>query len=364
MNKSVGIVMAAVAGLALLHAETMVNGRRAIILEGKAAKLILDLGGGSLVDFHLLDHGLNPLVWGEKSSDPKPREMGHFICLDRWGPPSAAEQKNGMMFHGEATHVDWKETGALVHARGRMEAAAGATLPMAGLAIQRRIRLLENQPVFRVSESVTNINKLGRVYNLVEHATIGPPFLETSTLVDSNGRKGFMQSSPMPNPEEPAVIWPHALKDGQSINMRRLAADPAPNVVSYTMDEEYGWVTAGNPARGLLLGYIWKTAEFPWLNLWRHVENGKPLARGLEFGTTGLHQPYPVLVRKGSIFGRPLYSYIDANEMVTRSYIAFLAKIPSEFQGVERVMLKEGRLSIIPRGGPELHMEIGDLLRE
>ena len=31
--------------------------------------------------------------------------MGHFLCLDRWGPASAAELANGMGWHGEATVV-------------------------------------------------------------------------------------------------------------------------------------------------------------------------------------------------------------------------------------------------------------------
>ena len=212
-------------------------------------------------------------------------------------------------------------------------------------------QLAPDGPWFHVSETVTNRNKLGRVYNMVQHPTIGPPFLDETVVVDSNATKGFMQGGKMPNPENPSVVWPIALKDRRSINLRFLADDPDPNVVSYVIDEELGWVTAANAAKGLLIGYVWRTAEYPWLNIWRHVENGKPLARGLEFGTTGLHQPFPTLVRKHKIFGRPLLDFLDASESHTRSYIGFLTEIPTGYQGAAQAKLTEGTLTLAERGG-------------
>jgi hypothetical protein len=102
----------------------------------------------------------------------------------------------------------------------------------------------------------------------------------------------------------------------------------------------------------------------PWLDVWRNVQGGRPAARGLEFGTTGLHQPEARLVAKGKIFGHMLYAYIDAGETVTRSYAAFLFKIPSNYHGVERVTYQAGLLILHERGaGPErdLAMTVGDL---
>jgi hypothetical protein len=289
--------------------------------------------------------------------------MAHFLCLDRWGAPSKAEEANGMPFHGEATRVHWKElsepgSGGAIHAE--MEAA----LPLAGLRVRRRIQLAANEALLRVTEQVTNNNKLGRVYNMVQHPTIGPPFLDETTIVDSNARQGFMQSSPLPNPEQPAVFWPQALRDGQPVNLRHLADNPNPNVVSFVIEQEYGWVTAANPGQGLLLGYLWKKSEYPWLNIWRHVQDGKPLARGLEFGTTGLHQPFGVLLEKGRIFGRALYAYLDAGESASRSYAAFLFPIPKDYQGVAEVRYENGRIIVIERTGGqgrELAMVAGEL---
>ena len=256
--------------------------------------------------------------------------------------------------HGEAAKVPWQ---ALEESPRRARMAAD--LPMAGLRIERSVRL-GSKAWFEVEETVTNNNKLGRMYNLVQHPTIGPPFLDESVLVDSNARRGFMQSSPLPNPEEPRVWWPQALNESRAVDMRRLRDNPQPNVVSYVIDQDMGWTTAANPAKGLLIGYVWETADYPWLNMWRHVEGGKPLARGLEFGTTGLHQPFPVLAEKGRIFGRRLFRYLDADASETRRYLAFLLEIPEDFSGVATVERQGGTLRVTERApqGRALMLEL------
>jgi hypothetical protein len=347
--------------------ETVVKGRRSVVLDGKAAQLVIDIGGGSIVDFHFKDQPLNPLTWDPEGEKPGLRPMGHFLCLDRWGQPSAAEEKNGMFFHGEATRVEWKVSRDAVAEPNFVRAEMAAMLPMAGIEVQRRVRLSQNTAFFAVTETVTNINKLGRVLNMVQHSTIAPPFLDENTVVDSNARRGFMQSSPLPNPEEPSVYWPQALKDGQPVNLRHLTNDPDPNVVSFVIDENFGWATAVNAAQGLLIGYIWKTSDYPWFNAWRDVKNGKPNARGLEFGTTGLHQPFGVLVSKGRIFGRPIYAYLDAGQNMTKSYASFLVKVPRDFLGVQRITYESGRLLIEERSGTaarQIAMQVGELFSE
>jgi len=81
------------------------------------------------------------------------------------------------------------------------------------------------------------------------------------------------------------------------------------------------------------------------------VENAKPFARGLEFGTTGLHQPGGVLVRKPRILGRATFTYLDAGESATRLYTAFLMKVPLNFAGVDSVVYRAGRIVVQERGG-------------
>lgn len=335
------------AAFSLVAAEEIFEGRRSIVLKGQEARLVVDILGGSIVAFELTDQGLNPLRWANNGPTDKPRQMSHFLCLDRWGAPSQAELANGMPFHGEAGLVEWQ-----VLEQTATTATMKATLPLAGLEVERSVWLASEGSWFQVQETVTNQNKLGRVYNMVQHPSIGPPFLDESVLVDSNGTRGFPRGGSMPNPEEPSALWPQAPRpDGGTADVRRLTNDSTPDVVSYAIDEEIGWVTASNPDKGLLIGYVWKTEEYPWLNIWRRLENGVPAARGLEFGTTGLHEPYPTLVKKGTIFGRPIYRYIDAAEGQTRSYVGFLAEIPPGYQGVDDLVFENGTLTLIERGG-------------
>jgi len=360
------IIAALIASLptADANAQSTHAGRRAAILKGQAAQVVVDLAGGSIVNFQFNDQELNPLVWANSGPTDEARPMSHFICLDRWGAPSAAELKQGMVFHGEATRMQWKLLKEPSQTGGFISSEMSAVLPMAGLEVKRAIQLSGTGSWFKVTEEVTNRNKLGRIFNFVQHPSIGPPFLDESVVVDSNARRGFMQSSPMPNPEDPAVVWPQALQDGQPVNLRHLTSDPRPNVVSFTIDEDYGWVTAANAARGLLIGYIWRVSDYPWLNIWRHVQDGKPLARGLEFGTTGLHQPFGVLVKKGRIFGRPIYAHIDTGETIAKSYAAFLLKIPNDYKGVARVAYAGGQLVVSERDGPPEHnltIQVGQL---
>jgi hypothetical protein len=333
--------------------QTLADGRPSVVLEGEAARVVLDLRGGSIGDFRLKGAELNPLNWAAPSvEDASVHGFGHFLCLDRWGPPSAAEGARGIPYHGEAAHVEWKVASDVAkQGGGVIEAQLAAALPKAGLSVRRIIRLSANQAVFTVREEVTNENPIGRIYNMVQHPTIAPPFLDENTLVDCNGRKGFAQGGSLPNPEEPAFFWPQAIaQSGKAVDMRGLSDDPNPNVVSYAIDEPYGWVTAAAPRRGLLIGYFWKSTDYPWVSLWRDVHEGKPAARGLEFGTTGLHQPYAILVQKGRIWDRPLFAYLDAGEMNARGYTVFLLNIPQDFAGVGAIQLQRDRLILYERG--------------
>src|SRR5688572_20597036 len=151
---------------------------RVIRLEGRSARVAVEIDGGAISDFRLVDKDLNPLSWREASSAPGPHWKGHFLCLDRWGSPSDAEGHNGMPFHGEASRVEWKILHGPVLRSGQIVVEMAATLPLAGLKVRRQIRMSEKDSFFTVREEITNTQKLGRIYNMVQHPTIAPPFLD------------------------------------------------------------------------------------------------------------------------------------------------------------------------------------------
>ncbi|HAM70962.1 MAG TPA: hypothetical protein DCM86_04890 [Verrucomicrobiales bacterium] len=342
--------------LSWLSGSTRVHGappdasvRPSLRFTNRVATLSFDLAGGALGDFHLLAAPMNPFSWGAPGpGDARIHGFGHFLCLDRWGPASDAEAANGMPYHGEASNVPWNpDLPVTPTTGGGSQGCMSARLPMAGLRVERSIELSASEAVVRVRETVFNENKLGRVYNCVQHPTIAPPFLGPDTVVDCNGTRGFAQGGKLPMPEEPSFSWPTAwMPDGTSSDLRRLAGNPNPNVVSFIVEGTHGWITALSPSNRLLVGYLWLSRDYPWVSLWRDVHQGSPAARGLEFGTTGLHQPFATLLKKGPIFGRPVVQHLDAGESVTRSYLLFILPVPAGFSGVGNVSLESGRLVI------------------
>lgn len=81
----------------------------------------------------------------------------------------------------------------------------------------------------------------------------------------------------------------------------------------------------------------------------------------------GLHQPYPILVAKGRIFGRPLYDYPDSGQTVAKSYAVFLFEIPAGYRGVARVTYADGLLLLRERGDRtdrDLSMEVEKLFSQ
>ena len=325
-----------------------IHGREVAVLETPAAHLEIDLAGGSISQFRLAGTTLNPLSWllpGE--DDTAIHAFGHFLCLDRWGPPSVNEERHGMPYHGEASHVRWSLDRYTLLPGVAVQAELKAKLPIAGLSVRRVVQLSQTPAggadgvragLFTVREEVTNDNPLGRIYNMVQHPTIGAPFLDSSTVVDCNGKRGFAQGrqTAASRRADEAVARSGECHgpNGKSQGVERRSGTECRLIRNR---REYGWITAATPAQGLLIGYVWLAKDYPWVSVWRDVHNGQPAARGLEFGTTGLHQPFPILVEKGRIWDRPLFEYIDAGQTKVKQYASFSSTIPSNFAGVQSI---------------------------
>ena len=317
------------------HSEILHCERNTIMLENEWVKAVFDLGGGALADFHFKDQGLNPLSWNHpESGDMKAQKMGHFICFDRLGRPSKQEIAKGMPGHGEAQQCFWE--GAL---SDKSTVTMSCELPLAKMRVDRTVVLSGKASVLMVKETFTNRNPLGKLCNIVQHPSIGWPFLDHSVLVDSNAWKGFATGNPMPILEEPIVYWNHIVKNGKVEDLRKLVPGDSPKVVSFICgkDAPLGWITASNPGKNLLIGYVWSTRDYYWIRHWYHIVENKALARGLEFGTTPLPLPFGDILKKGPIFDMPTILYLDSEEKTEKEYIAFLLEIPDTFQGVESV---------------------------
>lgn len=206
----------------------------------------------------------------------------------------------------------------------------------------REFYVKPGSPVIYVTETIDNLKFNDRLFNWVQHPTIGAPFLTENTIIDCNAGLGFDQRQAPELISKTAFKWPHGkLVDGHA-NLR-LVTDPRSYVTTHIFDDtvKIGWVTATSPEHRLLIGYVFKTEEYPWLNLWHQVKDGKPFAHGLEFGTTGLGKPYPeLLARCVDFLGHSSYIILPAKSSIKKSYLMFLHQVDEAFSAVRHIQLK------------------------
>jgi len=317
---------------------------QSLILQSESTKLIIDLYGGKIREFSLKSIAVNPLS----------STFGHFICFERWGPSSTADQAKGIPMHGEAQVTMWKTIQAPVEKTNHIYAEMSVKLPIVNLSMDRKIWLDKNVAVVNVFEEISNQNSTTKIFNVVQHATIGPPFLDSTTVVDTKVIKGFSQNGIYPPTDKETIGWPNAEIKGFQNDLRYLTGVGQEQLVlSFILDhnQEYGWVSAINASKGLLIGYLWPIKEYPWLNFWLAQQGHVIGSRGLEFGTTGLHQPFDVITAIDSIFNQQLYEYVLPNETIAKSYIAFLSAIPKDYKGVKDITYIKNAIKIIEYNG-------------
>jgi hypothetical protein len=330
-------------------------------LQNDAARLIVDPFGGAITAFRLHHSDINPLsfIFPDEQMPANNKAganyQGHFACIGRWGPPSNGEMIAGLPHHGEPANIQWTIEEQQLH-----HLAMKVLAEKDGLKVRRIITMDEHAPVYAVKEMVTNINPLGRIFNIVQHPTLAAPFLNEATIVDCNGTTGFDQAF-YKDILNNKITWPVARGPlNNSLNLRN--SQTAYNAVfSFIVNQvdEYGWITAFSPAHQLLFGYIWKRTHYPWIHLWQHYVNDKITYRGIEFGTAGVHQPFSeILDTATSLFGEKTYAYIDAGETISKSYFSFIHSTNDEFTGVENVYFAKDELIIKTKNGDDTSIKL------
>jgi hypothetical protein len=104
--------------------------------------------------------------------------IGHFLALDGFGAPSEPERAAGMPFHGEAS----RQVVKVIESRnsGPVRSVILETaLPLARERLTRTVEMVEGENVVYVSSDLESGVAADRPVSWAEHATIGPPFLES-----------------------------------------------------------------------------------------------------------------------------------------------------------------------------------------
>ena len=329
----------------------------ALLFDGTKAHLEVQTEGSAITHFSLKKNHINPFTWALESGQmPKPNAggpvfRGHFLCMGRWGAASEAEQKAGVPHNGEVNTLTWKVIQPVETKNELISAEAECLEIKDQMKVTRKITMPKSGTSFLMTETAENTSYNDRVYNFTQHPTIGEPFLAPSTLIDCNAGLGFDQRADIQSLEKSAFNWPEGhLVDGFAD--LRMVNDDRGYVTTHIFPDtcKTGWVTACNPEQKMILGYIFKTKEYPWLNLWHWKKNKKPFAHGLEFGTTGLGQPYKTLIDNCvNFFGRKSYEWINTGEKITKHYVCFLAELPEHFEGVGSLQYSNGKIFITER---------------
>ena len=344
------------------------EGYPAITLANSKLELTIMTRGGTLASLTLTDDSeklsplWNPMRMARELGLPVKFDggAGHFVCVDGFGPPSIEEQAAGLPGHGEA-HT---ETFTLHSERQGAATAVTLTalLPLVREVFTRTFRLVDGENVVSVESELDNLLAFDRPVNWAEHATIGSPFLEPDvTVVDVSGSRS--QTRPYPQTRNGDVdrrlapgkdfAWPWApALDGTTVNLRQTPKHPHfLDHATTLLDPQRAleWVTAINPKKRLMVGYVFRRSDYPWLQYWGYYPANEKMARGMEFGT----QPYDVsrkeAVSAGSLFDTPTYRWLAAKGKIKTRFLLFYARTPAGFDKVDNVTLGNGEIVISDR---------------
>ena len=347
--------------------KTTFENRPALIMSNDKMEFTILTTGGSLANLVLADDPeklspyWNPVRMARESGVTLPAgsAMGHFVCVDGFGPVSTEENAAKLPGHGEAHTVPWE-----VAFSGKLASistlAFKAELPIVQETFTRTFRMVDGENIIHVQSELESHLGFDRPVNWAEHATIGAPFLAPEvTVVDLSGKQGKTLKHP-PKQALPLRLasfqdfeWPMAPQSsGGPTDLRAVPATPnSLDHITCLMDpsRRLVWVTAINMAKQMILGYVFKRNEYPWLQDWEFYPASLKMARGMEFATQPFDVPRREAIQTNSMFGTFTYRWLPAKSKIESRFLLFYAKTPEGFRKVDDVKLEGGKLIVEDR---------------
>ncbi len=316
------------------------HGRRAERIENEHLRVTVLVEGGHIAEVLHKASGVNPL-WRPPWPSIEPSTyrrtgdtvyggavdawllsgiMGHNLCLDIFGGPSAEEEAAGLPVHGEASVVRYDVR------RAGGELLLTAELPIAQLRVERTLSLRGD--AVRVEERVLNLTGADRPVGWTEHVTLGPPFLQkgvtqfrTSATRSKVFEKAFGAADYLKTGAE--FDWPHAPRiAGGTADLRTFTDLPVSGAyTAHLMDARrpHAFFVAFTPRDRLAFGYVWKREDFPWMGIWEEnlsrlqpPWNGQTITRGMEFGASPYPETRREMIERGRMFETPAFRWIPA----------------------------------------------------
>jgi hypothetical protein len=286
--------------------------------------------------------------------------LGHFVCVDGFGPVSPEERAAGLPGHGEAHRVRWERVSS-EKKNGTVTVSFSATLPLVQETFRRTIHIVDGENVVYVDSELESLLGFDRPINWGEHATIGPPFLEPGkTVVEMSATRGMTRSHGSQSEAPPHRLvsfrpftWPMApALTGALIDVRPTPTEtPIGDHTTSLMDpaRRLVFVTAFNTSRHLLLGYVFRREEYPWTQLWESYPDSSRIARGLEFATQPFDLPRREVIQMNEMFDTPTYRWLPARSKIASAFLTFYTRTPDQFRKVDDVILDAGKLTVEDR---------------
>jgi hypothetical protein len=291
--------------------------------------------------------------------------LGHFVCVDGFGPASGEERAAGLPMHGEA-HVTRFQVRAGKDTGGSSMTFT-AKLPIVQEVFTRSFRMVAGENVVYVDSQLENLMGFDRPVNWAEHATVAAPFLEPNlTTVEVSGSRSqtrpYVESSAQGKGRNPTqrrlasgkdFTWPMAPGlDGKTIDLRETPEHPHYLDHATTLldpSRRLEWVAAFNSSKRVILGYVFKREDYPWVQYWGSYPADTQVVRGMEFGTQPYDLPRREMITDGPMFGTPVYRWLPAKSKIESHFLLFYARVPEGFQHVDDIALEDGRIVIQDR---------------
>ncbi len=348
--------------------KTTFEDRPAVMLANDKLSVTVMSYGGAFAEILLADDPvkLNPLWQPTRMAREagQPAKLGggtgHFVCVDGFGPVSAEERAAGMPGHGEAHAVPWDL--AFSGKEGKLATLRFTSkLPLVQELFTRTLRMVDGENVVYVESRLENLLAFDRPICWAEHATIGSPFLEPfATVIDMPAAR--CRTRPYDETEKRATprhlasgkdfTWPMApTRDGGKTDERAAPSDPKLDHFTCLLEPARSlvWVTALNTQKNLLLGYIFRREEFPWLQSWEQYPATNRMARGIEFSTQPFDVPRREVISLNSMFEAPVYRWLPAKGRLDARFLIFYARTPEGMKKIDDVRIENGQIVIEDR---------------
>jgi len=298
----------------------------------------------------------NPAMLAREKNQP-PRfgnSLGHFVCVDGFGGVSKEERAAGFPSHGEAYSIDFA-TDSFSKEKGVTTLVMSALLPLAQEKLTRTMSIADGENVVYVKSRLESHTAFDRPIAWAEHATIGAPFLERKvTVVDIPAVKSktrpYTTGAMHRLASDKEFTWPMApLAAGGTVDIRSAPAEPeSGDHTTSTLDpsKPYVWATALHPAKRLLIGWIFKAKDYPWIQNWEFYPKNGMLARGLEFSTQPFDIPRREAVAMSGLFDTPTFRWLPAKSAIDTGFAIFYTQTPEGFTGVTDVRVESGSIIV------------------